>query len=201
MVAFIAAIGCGDPPADPGLNNDAVSASVEEPAAAPAIDAPSLREADLGAAQPAHRAGNVYLSGQPAPEDLAKWAELGVKTVISLRTDGEIDWDEAQAVGQQGMTFVSLPFRGADALTDEVFNGAREILRKAEDEPVVLHCASSNRVGAVWMAHRVLDEGVDVGRAEREAREAGLRSDDLLARARQYIEQHSTSPAPAEATH
>ena len=51
----------------------------------------------------------------------------------------------------------------------------------------MLHCASGNRVGAVWLAYRVLDEGLEPGAALEEARTIGLRSAGYEERALEYV--------------
>ena len=55
----------------------------------------------------------------------------------------------------------------------------------------MLHCGSANRVGAVWMVYRVLDEGVTWEQAHREALEVGLRTDGYVERAKEYVEARS----------
>ena len=42
--------------------------------------------------------------------------------------------------------------------------------------PVMLHCASANRVGALWLAHRVLNDKIDLETARKEAKTVGLRT-------------------------
>jgi uncharacterized protein (TIGR01244 family) len=89
-------------------------------------------------------------------------------------------------VSGAGMAYVHVPFADADGLTDAVFDTLREQLKNAE-RPILLHCNSANRVGAVWLAHRVLDGKLTYDDAAAEARTIGLKDDDLDKRARQYI--------------
>ena len=94
------------------------------------------------------------------------------------------------AVERLGMRFQRLDFQGPDSLTDAVFDQTRQTLRDAEtrNQAVMLHCGSANRVGAIWLVHRVLDDGLSLEEAEREAREVGLRTEGYLVRAKQYIQ-------------
>lgn len=143
---------------------------------------------DWGDTRNAHRAGAVILSGQPPAERFAELASQGVRTVITLRAEEELDWDEREVVESAGMDFVPLRFRGAENLTDEIFDEARKELRRAvDDRQVLLHCASANRVGAIWLAHRALDGGVDLARAREEAAKVGLRSEAYEERAIDYV--------------
>jgi hypothetical protein len=85
------------------------------------------------------------------------------------------------------MTFVSIPFDTAEELTDDVFDRVRATLAEHGDEPLVLHCGRANRVGAVWMVHRVLNDGVGIDQALAEAQTAGLRTPEYVERAQDYI--------------
>lgn len=59
-------------------------------------------------------------------------------------------------------------------LTDAVFDETRAWLTDDGKKPLLLHCHSANRVGAIWLAHRVLDDGLMLAAAEREATLVGL---------------------------
>jgi uncharacterized protein (TIGR01244 family) len=144
-------------------------------------------EAELGATEPVHAAGQIYLAGQPQPSDIQTIAQRGVKTIVTLRKPEELDWDEEAAVKSAGMTFVAVPFDGPGELTDDVFDRVRKALNEHRDAPLVLHCGRANRVGAVWMAHRVLDEGVGIDQALEEAKAAGLRTPGYVEKAQDYI--------------
>jgi protein tyrosine phosphatase (PTP) superfamily phosphohydrolase (DUF442 family) len=154
---------------------DAGAAVAEPPAPAEL----QLESIDAGAAGPAHKFGNYYLMGQPTEAELADWKSKGVRTIISLRTPGEIDWDEKAAAEAQGMKFVSIPFRGADSLGDAQIEAALEALKEGKDGPVILHCGSSNRVGAIWYAHRIRHDGLSPEAALAEAKQVGLRNTSL----------------------
>jgi uncharacterized protein (TIGR01244 family) len=196
-LALVIAIGCSTQTANEAPPSSTVE-SVEQTPVASAQN--ELREAELGRAAPAHVVGNVYLAGQPSPDDLPALAERGIRTVVSLRRPGELDWDEAAAVRAAGMEFVSVPFSGPEDLTDDVFDRVRHELRERSDEPLVLHCARSNRVGAVWMVHRVLDQSVEIDAALAEAKNAGLRTPELMERAKDYIRREQAEAAVATPT-
>jgi hypothetical protein len=50
-----------------------------------------------------------------------------------------------------------------------------------------VHCGSANRVGAVWLAKRVLQDGWTIEKATEEAKLIGLRSEPLEKFALSYI--------------
>jgi uncharacterized protein (TIGR01244 family) len=137
-----------------------------------------------------HRLADVYLAGQPTADDLAEAKKLGIKTVLNLRPDAELKgFDERAAVEAAGLAYIHIPFSGADDLNDAIFDKAREQLKKSE-RPLLLHCASANRVGAVWLPYRVLDNGIDYDAALAEAKAVGLRTPAMQAKAKEYVERH-----------
>ncbi|MCA9232474.1 MAG: hypothetical protein KDA57_17630 [Planctomycetales bacterium] len=147
-----------------------------------------LKEKKLGTTKPVHAFGDIYLTGQPAAEDLGALSSAGVKTVISLRHTKELPWNEAKSVEMNGMRFIHAPFSGADQLKSEVFEKVLNDLRNERLRPVVLHCAVANRVGAIWYAYRVLDGGLLPEEALKEAQTVGLRTPAYLQRAQEYVE-------------
>jgi uncharacterized protein (TIGR01244 family) len=155
-------------------------------------DAPAVKSSELGQTRNVHVCGSLFLAGQPTQDDIELLKQKGIKRVITLREDGEIQWDEAAALKAAGVEFVPLPFRDPAALTDELFDRARQMLRESETTPTMLHCGSANRVGAVWLAHRVLDQGVPLERAIEEAKTVGLRAPALEQRAVDYIRRQAT---------
>lgn len=161
--------------------------------------AKQLEECDLGHIKQVHRYGNVYLAGQPTEDDLSQFQADGMKTVISLRLKDEIPWDEGAAVERAGMQFVHVPFRGERQLTNKVFDKVLSVLRDQESGPTLLHCGSANRVGAMWYAHRVLDDKLNPVQAELEAKQVGLRDAAYLEKAKQYVESHQPEKVLAPA--
>jgi uncharacterized protein (TIGR01244 family) len=146
-----------------------------------------LEPRTLGGIARLHALGDVLASSQPAPEDFEEIRASGVRTVVNLRTaEEQLDLDERALVTGLGLTYVHLPWNGVERLTDEVFARSRELLESVE-RPLLLHCASANRVGALWIPWRVLDGGVPLEEAVAEARTIGLKTAEYEARARDYV--------------
>ncbi len=133
----------------------------------------------------------IFLAGQPDESGFQAAKVGGLKTVINLRHDGETELNEKQVVEDLGLNYVHLPWNGAEELTDKIFDEVRESLKSAE-KPILLHCKSANRVGAVWLPFRVLDEGVGVEKAVEEAKIVGLKKAEYEAKARDYISRKSS---------
>ncbi len=147
---------------------------------------PALIETTFGEAINTHSFGTILTAGQLSRGDLEYARDQGVKTIFTLRTDGELDWSERDVVDSLGMSFVSLPFRAPTDLTDDVFERGRMILESAE-RPLIFHCGSANRVGAIWLPWRVLEGGLSVEEVRAEAKTVGLRTPEYEARALDYI--------------
>ncbi len=91
----------------------------------------------------------VTTAGQPSAAALAGIAGQGYKTVIDLRPDSEDrGFDEKKTVETLGMSYVSLPVAGGADVTYANATALDKLLRDAP-KPVLVHCASSNRVGAL----------------------------------------------------
>ena len=91
----------------------------------------------------------LYTAGQPDVDDWRAIARAGVTTVINLRTPEEMAGrDEAAEVRAAGMRYVSLPIAGPDDLSAA---NAAELWRmlSGSTQPMLVHCASGNRVGAL----------------------------------------------------
>lgn len=91
----------------------------------------------------------ITTAGQPSADQLAAAAAAGYKSVIDLRTAGEDrGMDEKATAERLGMSYANLPIKGATDITYANAAALDKLLSKAE-QPVLVHCASGNRVGAL----------------------------------------------------
>lgn len=100
----------------------------------------------VGAVEPVN---GVTSSGQPDEEALRVFKDSGYAAVIDLRGESENrGLDEQAVVEELGMGYVPFPLTGSDAIS---FDAAERLngLIEAQDGPVLIHCASGNRVGAM----------------------------------------------------
>ena len=114
----------------------------------------------------------ITAAGQPDEAALKVFADSGYAAVIDLRTEGEArGLDEPAVVERLGMDYVSLPITG-DGIS---FDNARTLdeLIKGYEGPVLVHCGSSNRVGAL-LALRASLKGADDSAALEAGKEGGL---------------------------
>ena len=116
--------------------------------------------------------GNVS-SAQPSEADLATLKEQGYVAVIDLRGAGENrGYDEAAAADAAALGYSPLPITSADAINVE---NARKLgaLLEQYDGPVLVHCGSGNRVGAL-VALLEAERGASAEEALEAGRAAGL---------------------------
>lgn len=156
---------------------------------------PKLEACEIGKTYNVHRFEKIYLAGQPSADDFAIAKKDGIRTVINLRTPGEMRFDEKAVLKELDMEYLYLPFAAPDTLKDEIFEKSLKVLSDEKKQPVLLHCASANRVGAIWLAHRVLADNVPYDKALKEAKEVGLKFPPYEARARAYIKQVKSKKA------
>lgn len=131
-------------------------------------------------------------AGQPAPDALKQLPAMGFKTVVNLRTDKEGAIEEGETVRAQGLRYVWVPIT-PDTFSLQDVEAVRQVLDDPAARPVLLHCASSNRVGGVWAVIQAR-KGRTLEDAEAEGRTAGLQSPAMAAAVRRVL---GAPPLPA----
>jgi protein tyrosine phosphatase (PTP) superfamily phosphohydrolase (DUF442 family) len=131
---------------------------------------------------------NYTTGAQPKAGAYAKAATSGFRTVLSLRTANEgIDLaHERLQVEKNKMRFFNIPVVSSaprPEQADEFLN----LTRDKANHPMLITCASANRVGAFMMIQRVVDQGWSEEKALEEATRIGLNSATLKQFAQNYI--------------
>lgn len=147
----------------------------------------------FGIANESHPEQGLLASGQPTQAQLQEVAKAGYKTVIDLRPPAEDHgFDEPAAVREAGMSYVNIPVTVAalDAATVDQFIATL----KAAERPVYVHCASSNRVGALYYAWLVLETGMAEEEALEKAKAAGLSNPELTEKAKALVDARQAAP-------
>jgi len=157
------------------LATAATGSPAEPPEAVDAASIPNYRLIHSGLAT----------AGQPAPEAMAKLRDMGFRTVVNLRTEGEGGAGERAVVEAQGLRYVWVPIT-AESFSLADVEAVENVLRDPSSGPVLIHCASSNRVGAVWAAVQAR-EGKPIDEALAAGRQAGLRSPQLETAVRRIL--------------
>ena len=99
----------------------------------------------------------LYRAAQPDAAAMQALAEMGIKTIISLRHS---KGDRALTAGT-GMTLVELPVSAGKAGNDAFVLSALQAICDAE-KPVLIHCMhGADRTGLVIAMYRVVEQGWD----------------------------------------
>ena len=133
----------------------------------------------------------IGCGGATDPSAMSALRKEGFATVINLRLASEqgadIEGSRAAATAS-GLKYIHLPLNAASPDPKIVDQFLAAVADKG-NQPVFIHCGSANRVGAVWMIKRVLQDGWTVERARAEAEAIGLSSAQLVTFANEYIQQ------------
>ena len=93
----------------------------------------------------------ILSGGQPTDAQLVAAQAKGFRTVINLRTAGEMQGsNEADVVHELGMNYITIPVAGAAGINRENRQALVAALADSSQYPVLVHCASGNRVGALF---------------------------------------------------
>jgi uncharacterized protein (TIGR01244 family) len=116
----------------------------------------------------------ISSSGQPDKESLQVFADSGYAVVIDMRGPDEDRGmeDFPAAVEAAGMSYVSFPVVGTDAISFETAERL-DLLLQGTEGPVLMQCGSGNRVGAL-LALRESLAGADDEAAIAFGKDAGM---------------------------
>lgn len=109
----------------------------------------------------------MWRANQPAPSDVKKAAQLGVKTIINLRgprSDG--GWRlEKEACDKHGITLVDFTIRSRDVPSVEMIKQAQAIFEEVE-KPALMHCKSgADRAGIMSALYLLMQKNASVDEA------------------------------------
>ena len=132
----------------------------------------------------------VACAGATPVQALAELKKNGFVSVINFRMPEEqgANIDEAKAeAAKVGLKYIHLPHQTP---TPEIAEAFLKAVADPGNQPVYIHCASANRVGAMWFIKRVKLDRWDVDRAMKEAEAIGLRAPNLKTFALEYVTEH-----------
>ncbi len=148
-------------------------------------------EKDHGLRNASHPAPGLLFGGQPTEGQLEAMAADGLALVLDLRSEGEDrGFDESAALERLSVSYENIPVDGDRLEEAETFERFFAAMDRAGDGPVLVHCASGNRVGALYYAWLVAEKGVDRGEALEHAQANGLRSSSLEKAVDRYLDSN-----------
>lgn len=127
----------------------------------------------------------LLVGGQPTAAQLEAIHRAGYRTVISLRAEDERGAEgEHATVERLGMTFVSIPVRGAAGLTEENARNLGKALDKPDALPAVVHCATGQRSSAMLGLEAFVVDRVSAAAAIELAKSLGMKRHEAALRKR-----------------
>lgn len=136
----------------------------------------------------------IVSAGAVSRDAISGLKAAGFKTVIDLRTPAEGTDEERRLVEGEGLAYVSVPVTPASLSASDV-ERVRALLEDPAKGPVLLHCASGNRTGAVWAAIQA-GRGLSLEAAEAAGRQAGLTSPAMVEAFRRVASEKAAAPPP-----
>jgi uncharacterized protein (TIGR01244 family) len=107
--------------------------------------------------------------------DWRRIAEAGVAAVVNLRPAAEQPGvDEQAAVRALGLAYHAFPIASAADFDAETVSRFSALMVQLRGRPVLVHCGSGNRVGALFALSRAREPGVSAREALAYGRSAGL---------------------------
>jgi len=131
----------------------------------------------------------VACGGATSPEAVQALKKEGFVSIVNLRTAEEPEANvdvEAAAAATAGIRYFHLPFKST-APDTAVVDRFLTVVSEPKNQPVFIHCASANRVAALWLIKRVRVDKWKVENAMEEAKAIGLTSEPLRAFALDYL--------------
>jgi uncharacterized protein (TIGR01244 family) len=116
---------------------------------------------------------DIATSGAIGQGGLEHLKNLGFKSILDLRTEPEGTAQERQQASALGFSYANIAI-GQEAPTDRQLARFSSLVENGDQYPLLIHCASANRVGTLWAMYRIT-RGVTLDEALLEGRTIGMR--------------------------
>ena len=119
---------------------------------------------------------SVYSGGQPSFKEFKNLKAVGYRRIIDLRPSSEgRDFDEKAEAAREQLDYIVLPIASEQDLTSKNVKRFAELLAETSAPMTLVHCASSNRVGAMFALRAAWYHGAAVEAALNVGKMAGLK--------------------------
>ncbi len=173
----------------------ATSIGLAHPVAGDANPADGKTEAATKATPLMNPRPGVYTAGQPGSTEWKSLRKRGITTVVNLRPMKEMGGrDEAKEVRAEGMTYIEVPIFTMQDINDVNAKKLKAALNAANGTPVLVHCASGNRVGGLMALMAAQEENMPAAQALALGKAAGMQSSE--ARVRELLHLQAAAPMP-----
>lgn len=129
-----------------------------------------------------------FRGAQPEGRDYADLAALGVKTVINLIGDSDLDATEQSMVEEHGMRYVHIPMSTRTAPTAKQIETFLSLVNDAASQPVYVHCVGGrHRTGVMTAVYRMTKDGLTGEQAFTEMKKFKYGPDFLHPEFKQFV--------------
>ena len=148
------------------------------------------------------RVNDTYFRGaQPVGADYEDLARLGVKTVINLIGDSDLDAMEPSSVQEQGMRYVAIPMSTRQAPTTDQLQKFLTIVNDPESQPVYVHCVGGrHRTGVMTAVYRMMKDGISGAEAFNEMKRYKYGPDFLHPEFKKFVYEFDAKKTAAVVT-
>ncbi len=131
----------------------------------------------------------VFRGAQPRPEGYRTLKEMGIRTVVSLRSLH----GEAKAVEAAGMRSIVLPMSTFDEVDVGTVRKVVALMADPANQPVFVHCAhGKDRTGIVVAVYRMDVDGWAEAEAEEEMQAFGF--NDIWMQFKDFVQRYPAKP-------
>jgi tyrosine-protein phosphatase SIW14 len=144
----------------------------------------------------------LYRGAQPSDPGFKKLSELGIKTVVNLRGEDDLNRAEKTAVEAAGLKYFTVAMPGLSAPSDDQVAKVLAIIDDPNNQPVFIHCKrGADRTGTIGAIYRISKHGWNADKAIAEARHYGMSWAEFGMRSyiSNYYRQHAGTQTPAAA--
>lgn len=173
------------------LFSGAVSAGSQSPTAPPPSQSSPASQIE-GVKNYTKVDASIGCAGATDPKAMTALAAAGYRAVLSLREaaeEGALIEESRAAAEAAGMKYIHLPFKGS-APDPKVADEFLKVVADSATQPLFIHCATANRVGAMWLIKRMVADKWTDENALAEAKSIGLTSAALQKFAFDYVAAH-----------
>ncbi len=111
--------------------------------------------------------GVMARANQPSPEAVARYAEMGIKTILNLRGPSDTGYYalEREACARHGVTMIDARMHSREPPSVEQIRKAKELFETIE-YPALMHCKSgADRAGVMAVLYRHFKMGMPIADA------------------------------------
>jgi len=113
--------------------------------------------------------------GPPSKENIKAAGELGIRSVVDLRTSQEGITEERDLVRRAGMKYFNIPVT-IENLSHNTAQRLSRIIQNSSNRPMIIHCSNGNRAAALYALYMRRYQNVDPDLALQLGNQKGLRN-------------------------